>query len=111
MRKVNYTLVGRKIKDKRLKMGITQEKLAEMCFISVSYVAHIERGTRNLSLDTAVRISTVLDISLDYLILDELHDNNRIMDSLETELEKCSLKQVDAFLRISRILIQNIEEL
>lgn len=111
MRTVNYTLVGQKIRDKRLKLGITQEKLAEMCLISVSYVAHIERGTRNLSLDTAVRISTVLDISLDYLILDELRDNNRIMDSLETELKKCSPKQIDTFLKISRVLIQNIDEL
>ena len=68
MQTVNYTLVGQKIKDKRLKLGITQEQLAEKCDISVSYIAHIERGTKSLSLETAVKVSNALNVSLDYLV-------------------------------------------
>lgn len=111
MRTVNYALVGSKVKAKRLKLGITQEKLAELCLISVSYVAHIERGTRNLSLDTAVRIASALNMSLDYLLLDELHTSNRILDSLGTELERCSEPQIEKFLQLSRVLLENIDKL
>lgn len=40
---IDYYLVGEKIKEKRLKLGMTREQFAEKCDISVSYIAHIER--------------------------------------------------------------------
>ena len=46
MLNVDYYLVGSKIKEKRKSKGLTQEQLAEQCDISVSYIAHIERGTK-----------------------------------------------------------------
>lgn len=111
MQTVNYTLVGQKIKDKRLKLGITQEQLAEKCDISVSYIAHIERGTKSLSLETAVKVSNALNVSLDYLLIDEIHDNSRIIEALESELDRCTPKQIDKFIKLSRVLIQNIDEI
>ena len=87
MQTVDYTLVGEKIKSRRLKIGLTQEKLAEICDISVSYIAHIERGTKSLSLETAVKISNALDISLDYLLINEINNNSRIIKALESELD------------------------
>lgn len=111
MQTVNYTLVGQKIKDKRLKLGITQEQLAEKCDISVSYIAHIERGTKSLSLETAVKVSNALNVSLDYLLIDEIRDNSRIIEALESELDQCTPKQIDKFIKLSRVLIQNIDEI
>lgn len=111
MQTVDYTLVGRKIKEKRLKCGMTQEQLAERCDISVSYVAHIERGTKSLSLETAVRISNVLQISLDALLLDEIREPARIFDALDDELRQCSPEQTERFLRLARLLIHHIDEL
>ncbi|MBQ7003467.1 MAG: helix-turn-helix transcriptional regulator [Oscillospiraceae bacterium] len=111
MKTVNYQLVGQKIRDKRMKLGITQEKLAELCLISVSYVAHIERGTRSLSLDTAVRVANALDMSLDFLLLDEIHSHSRMIDSLQTELDRCTPEQIEKFVRLSRVLIANIDEI
>lgn len=111
MKFIDYSLIGNKIKERRLKLGITQEQLAEQCNISVSYVAHIERGSRRLSLDTAVIISNVLDISLDYLLLDELSSENRMIKSLETQLSRCTPKQIERFLKISQVLISHIDEI
>lgn len=111
MKTVNYQLVGQKIRDKRMKLGITQEKLAELCLISVSYVAHIERGTRSISLDTAVRVANALDMSLDFLLLDEIHSHSRMIDSLQTELDRCTPEQIEKFVRLSRVLIANIDEI
>ncbi len=111
MQTVDYTLVGEKIKSRRLKIGLTQEKLAEICDISVSYIAHIERGTKSLSLETAVKISNALDISLDYLLINEINNNSRIIKALESELDKCTSKQIDKFIRLSRVIIENIDEI
>lgn len=111
MQTIDYRLIGQKIKEKRKKFGMTQEQLAERCEISVSYIAHIERGTKSLSLETAVRISNVLGISLDYLILDEISERERTLSAMETELAKCEPERADAFLRLTRLLLTHINEI
>ncbi|MBQ7008393.1 MAG: helix-turn-helix transcriptional regulator [Ruminococcus sp.] len=111
MQTIDYSLIGKKIKNKRVKLGLTQEKLAEKCDISVSYVAHIERGTKSLSLETAVKISNVLDVSLDYLLINEINDSGRIIKALESELDRCTPKQIERFIKISRLLLSNIDEI
>ena len=108
---VDYVLVGQKIKEKRNKLGLTQEKLAEKCNLSVGYIAHIERGSKSLSLETAVKISHVLNVSIDYLLMDEIEEQDRVLNSLETELNSLDPKQKDKFIRFARVMINNIDEL
>lgn len=111
MQIIDYKLVGQKIKAKRQHCGMTQEQLAEQCDISISFIAHIERGTKSLSLETAVKISRALNVSLDYLLLDEISDSERILDALSSELAKCPPEQSEKFLRLARLLIAHIEEI
>ena len=108
---IDYYLVGEKIKEKRLKMRMKREQLAEKCDISVSYIAHIERGTKSLSLETAVKVSNVLDVSLDYLILDELDSDSRIFSALETEISALSPAKRKTFIKFARLILKNINEL
>ena len=51
---------------------MTQEQLAEQAGISLSFLGHIERGTRKASLDTLVGIANALKISTDILLQDSL---------------------------------------
>lgn len=111
MKNINYSLVGQKIKEKRNKLGLTQEKLAEKCGISVGYIAHIERGSKSLSLETAVKIAEVLNVSIDYLIIDTIHEENRIINSLETEINSMNPQQKHKFIRFAKVIINNIDEL
>ncbi len=69
---MDYTSLGARIRRERVLHSWTQEQLAEKVNISVSFLGHIERGTRKASLETLVSISNVLDISLDYLLCDSL---------------------------------------
>ena len=111
MLSVDYYLVGNKIKEKRKKLGLTQENLAELCDLSVSYIAHIERGTKSLSLETAVKISNVLSVSLDYLLLDEIQDHERVFSALESEVNALSPAKRETFFKFSRLILKNIDEL
>ena len=111
MQTVDYTLVGQKIKEKRLKCGMTQEQLAERCDISVSFIAHIERGTKSLSLETAVKISNALNISLDYMLMNEIGDHARVFDALESEIMQLSAEQTEKFLRLANLLVRHMDEL
>lgn len=54
---IDYTALGKRIKNKRIEKGFTQEQLGELCELSAAHIGHIERGTRILSVDVLFRIS------------------------------------------------------
>lgn len=49
---VDYAAMGSRVRRLRLAQHMTQEQLAEACNISFSFLGHIERGTRKMSLET-----------------------------------------------------------
>lgn len=72
MKEMNFEDFGRRVRKRRTELGWTQGELAERIGTSLSFVGHIERGTRKASLDTLVALSNVLEISTDELLLDSL---------------------------------------
>lgn len=52
------------IREKRVEKGISQGKLAELVQVSQPFIAEIESGRKNPSLDVLMRICGVLEISL-----------------------------------------------
>lgn len=55
---------GKRIKELRLKQGITQEKLAEMIDVDRSYMGFIERGERNPTLEKMRKIAKALKVNV-----------------------------------------------
>ena len=47
---MDYIALGRRIKEERLKLNMTQERLVEEVNLSTSYIGQIERGERKLTL-------------------------------------------------------------
>ena len=70
-----YQDLGRRIKQQRILAQMTQEKLAEKAGISLSFLGHIERGTRKASLDTLVKLCNALKVSPRVLLQDSLMDD------------------------------------
>ena len=60
--------IGNRMKELRMQYGLTQQELAETCNISVSFLGHIERGTRIPSIETLCSLCRALDVSSDYLL-------------------------------------------
>ena len=46
----------------RLKEGLTQERLAELAGVDLTYVQRVERGSQNLTVRTMVRLAQALDV-------------------------------------------------
>ena len=63
-----YEKIGKRIKAQRLARKMTQAELAEQAKISLSFLGHIERGTRKLSVETLYAICAALDCSADMLM-------------------------------------------
>lgn len=59
---------GLAVRDLRAQMALTQEALAGLAELSVSYVSLLERGQRTATLFAAARIAYVLGISLTELV-------------------------------------------
>ena len=66
---LDYKAVGSRVRERRLKLDLTQEQLAEKADISPAFVGHIERGEKKASLETMRRLVMVLGTTMDYLVL------------------------------------------
>lgn len=65
---IDYAIIGRKIKESRMQEVMTQEKLAELCSLSIQHISNIENGRTKLALPALLKIANVLNISVDYLL-------------------------------------------
>jgi transcriptional regulator with XRE-family HTH domain len=61
---------GETIRQKRKKLGVSQEEFADMCGLDRTYVGGIERGERNVSLRNIQKIAKGLRVSLSELFKD-----------------------------------------
>lgn len=68
MNELDYEKIGVRIRQVRRVKGWSQDELAQKCGISMSFLGHIERGTKIMSLDTFIRICNVLGASADGLL-------------------------------------------
>ena len=60
MRGAPQEVFGRQLRKARLRVGWSQEDLAEACGLHRTYVGSVERGERNISLTNIVLLSRAL---------------------------------------------------
>ena len=108
MNEINYKEMGKRIKQKRKELNLTQEKLSEMLEISPTYISEIERGTEISSLATITKIANVLNLDLDYLILGI--SNTNIDKTFSNLLEKIPKKDQKLFISLCENIAQTFIE-
>jgi transcriptional regulator with XRE-family HTH domain len=62
--------LGKRIRFLRSQKGWSQEVFADVCGVHRTYMGHLERGEKNLSFRSIVRIATALDVTLPRLLGD-----------------------------------------
>ena len=87
-----YILVGKRVRQLRLQKKLTQEELAERAGISTSFLGHIERGSRRMSLDSFCRIARALDCTANDLL--PMEGGNARLSALE--LLRCTAMLAEA---------------
>lgn len=65
--------IGHRIKTLRKSKGITQEQLSEIINVSPHYIYEIERGLKQMSLETFISVTCALNASADYLLFGTSH--------------------------------------
>jgi len=66
---VNFKLIGRRIREVRTELGISQADLAERSKTSAQYLSQIENGKKQASLQVLVSVAEVLEVSLNELLM------------------------------------------
>lgn len=59
---------GRNVKAERVRLGYSQENLAEKMGVNREYISHIERGIQNMSLLKITALANYLETNLNNLL-------------------------------------------
>ena len=91
---LNLEMLGKRIRQGRLKLDLTQYALAEDVGVSQNFLGDIERGIKAPSITTAIRIANVLNMSLDVMFAESLTSQvNETEDMVLTDKQAAVLKK------------------
>lgn len=110
MYNIDYKEIGRRIRAERRRQDLTQEKLSEMADISESFLGHVERGGRVLSVETLAKLANALGLSVEFIIAGEhSYRPDTLPEDIHHALNQMSGGQRRVFLNIVKVLAANTE--
>jgi len=84
--------VGQRIIERRKKLGITQETLAEISDVTTQFVSYAESGKRAMRPENLLKIANAIGVSTDYLLTGDIVDKDLLL--LSEKLSKLTPSQV-----------------
>lgn len=84
--------IGQRIMERRKKLGMTQEALAEKGEMTTQFVSYAESGKRAMRPENLLKLSQSLGVSADYLLTGDIVDKDLLL--LSEKLRKLSPDQV-----------------
>lgn len=104
-------LLGRRVRDARLKLGLTQERLAARANLHYSYVGQVERGNKIPSLKTLTKIARALNLKVEDLIRENEKGNDvSSRDLLVQELLSLVRERPESELKLYICVISQIRK-
>ena len=105
MQELDYTKMGLRIRQVRKAKGWSQEALAKKVGISMSFLGHIERGSRIMSMETFVGICEALGVGADELLWGIAHPSESLLEIWDRSDQKASdIERQDSYSMYVRIM-------
>ena len=96
--------IGRNIAILRKRRGLTQEKLAEKTGLSQNFIARLETGSKNPSIDTIEAIANAIGCDIEEIVRKDPDNTNIRTKDLHNRLDKiiemCGKEKTLKILRI-----------
>lgn len=87
---IDYKAIGQRIRIARIRLGRTQEAIADRINVTPAHMSNIETGKTKLSLPTLIGIANALSVSADALLCDNVKDSSVVFEEeLEELLSDC----------------------
>ncbi len=71
----DMTAMGKRIKEQRKALGLTQQDIYEKIDVSQNHYSRIENGHVGVSLEVLVQLSDILNISVDYILTGHISED------------------------------------
>lgn len=84
--------VGKRIRDRRKKLGLSQEELSVESEVTVQAISNFENGARAMRPENLMRVAAALGVSTDYLLTGDVIDKDKLL--LSEKLDKLSPSEV-----------------
>lgn len=104
---VDFSIIGKRIKESRKNRGFTQEQLAEKMGVSIAYLSKVETGKLHINLERLSEICGILEVTEGKILNGVSNQSEKYLHSEFYDLlKKCSTKQQKLAYRILQCIIQ-----
>lgn len=108
---MDYNALGKRIREERKRLNLTQAELAEAIDISDTYMGAIERGERSLTLDTLVRLVNRLGVTVDYMLSESVSDNDsNITEQFKQIIDGQPMNRKQMAIQILRMIFSYMDD-
>jgi len=83
---------GKRIMERRKKLGMTQEQLAEKSEVTTQFVSYAESGKRTMRAEKLMKLAVALEVSTDYILTGDIIDKDKLL--LSEKLDKLTPAEV-----------------
>ena len=105
---MDYKRLGKRIREERQRLNLTQAQLAEDIDISDTYMGAIERS---LTLDTLVKLVNRLGVSVDYMLSDSVRDSNANIINQFLQITDCQpLERKQMAINVLRTIFSHFDK-
>ena len=84
--------LGQRIMERRQKLGLTQEALAEKGEVTTQFVSYAEAGKRAMRPENLLKIASALGVSTDYILTGDIIDKDHLL--LSEKMRKLTPSQL-----------------
>ena len=104
--------LGNRIREERKRANLTQEQLAELSNCNESYIGQIERGVKNPSLEVIVNIANALNVTVDYLLADNVRVDqlDDMLDEIVSLLKDRDPEDARFIITITRLFLDLLDK-
>lgn len=104
---LDYTIIGSRLKQVRLKSGLTQEDLAEKLNVSIAFLSRIECGKCKISLKRLNQVCALLGIDESYILSGSSTDSaNYLNEDLYLLLNNCPPEKIKLIYNVAKTIIE-----
>ena len=76
---INLIEIGKRITERRKKLGMTQETMAEKGDLTPQFVSYAESGKRAMRPENVIKLAKALEVSADYLLTGDIVDKDMLI--------------------------------
>lgn len=99
--------IGKRIKQCREKLGLTQEEFAEKTGLTTNYISTLERGASFPRCEKLILLINALEVSADAIFCDVINHSSQYMASeLSEKIERLPAEAQKRVLNVLEIMVQ-----